>query len=68
MATSIEIPTSFQKELLNVPESGMGFHKVNIILKNKKVLESRIILNCQYLQLDKNETFDIQSIEIINPL
>ena len=41
--------------LLKMPEKGMGFHKVDITLKNGALLKDRIVFNSSYLQLNESE-------------
>jgi hypothetical protein len=51
-----------------LPEQGMGYHLVNVKLKNGNVLKSKFIFNSMYLQLDECEvvsTDDIDTIELV---
>lgn len=41
------IPTQFQKQLENIPESGMGYHKVNIEYDDKQYTE-QVIVNGEF--------------------
>lgn len=51
--------------LKNMPEQGMGYQIVNIVLKNGNVLKRKIIINSMYLQLDDNEKIDPNEISKI---
>ena len=53
--------------LLNLPEKGMGYHLVNVILKNGKVLKKHKVLNSSLLVLEENENIEINDIEKIQP-
>lgn len=60
------IPTHIQETLLEVPESGMGYHKVDIILTDGTILREQIIVNgTHWFQEDKFnfQTQDIESIK-----
>ena len=61
----ILLPDKFSKQLINSPETGMGYHKVDIYLKNGEVLKDRIVLNCSILTLEKTLKLDINEIEEI---
>jgi hypothetical protein len=51
--------------LMNVPERGMGYHLVNVILKNGKVLPRHKVLNSSILLLEDDEHIGIEDIEKI---
>lgn len=53
--------------LSQLPEHGMGYHIVDITLKDGRVMKGRIVLNSTYLKLDESEHFkadDIGKIEL----
>jgi hypothetical protein len=54
------------KQLINTPETGMGYHKVDIYLKNGEVLKNKIVLNCSILTLENAIMLNIEEIEQIN--
>jgi len=58
----IELKKEQVIELEKQPESGMGYHIVDILLKDGSLLENKIILNCQYLQLDMEESINVDNI------
>jgi hypothetical protein len=53
--------------LLNIPEKGMGYHLVNVILKNGKILRKHKVLNSSVLILEENENIDLDDIDKIQP-
>jgi len=62
----IKINPEITEILLNIPENGMGYHIVDIILKDKDIkLNDRTILNCTYLLIDDNENYEYSDIERI---
>lgn len=58
----IELKKEHVIELEKQPENGMGYHVVDILLKDGSMLKNRIILNCQYLQLDLEESINVNNI------
>lgn len=54
-------------QLLNIPEKGMGYHLVNVFLKNGKILSKHKVLNSSILILEPNEDIKIEDIEKIQP-
>lgn len=61
----VELTEEFKSQLLDLPETGMGFHIVDIILKNGRVLQNRTILNSEKLILNTDEVLDPNQIEEI---
>lgn len=60
----IELTKELIDHLVDLPEQGMGYQIVNIILKNGVILMNREIINSTYLLLTENESgFDISKIE-----
>jgi len=51
--------------LLNLPEKGMGYHLVSIILKNGQILKKHKVLNSSVLVLEGNESININDIDKI---
>jgi hypothetical protein len=61
------LPKKFVSELSNLPESGMGFHNVNIYLKNGDILRDITVLNSSIAILDSSiDVSDIIRIKISN--
>jgi len=61
---TIKLPESFVNKLTNLPESGMGYQIVKVILRNGKVLKKHKVLNSELLMLENDEL--IQAIDIAN--
>lgn len=51
--------------LSHLPEQGMGYQIVDLILKNGDVLRNKIVLNCSFLQLDDQEQLNVEDIDKI---
>jgi len=51
--------------LVNLPESGMGYQLVKVILKSGKVLHQHIVLNSELLMLEENENITVKDIDKI---
>ncbi len=39
------------QQLVNSPETGMGYHKVDVYLKSGKVIKEQVVFNCSILSL-----------------
>lgn len=66
---TIKLPDSFIDFLINLPENGMGYQIVKVILRNGKVLHQQKVLNSELLILEENELIqanDIKNIELEN--
>jgi hypothetical protein len=61
---AIKLPESFINKLINLPESGMGYQIVKVILRNGRVLKMHKVFNSEILMLEENEL--IQAIDIVN--
>lgn len=61
----INLPKKFSDLLENLPEQGMGYQIVDIVLKNGKSLIKKIVLNSSILELEKSEEIKAKDIEII---
>ena len=61
---TIKLPESFISKLINLPESGMGYQIVKVILRSGKVLNRQKVLNSELLMLEENQL--IQAIDIAN--
>ena len=52
---------------MNLPETGMGYQLVKIILRNGKILHQHKVINAEMLLLEENDDFsekDILKIEL----
>jgi hypothetical protein len=68
-ARTLKLTDSFTDSLINLPESGMGYQLVKIILKNGNVLTRHKVINSELLMLEENENIaigDIDKIELEN--
>ena len=65
LSNEVELPENIKNELSNIPETGMGFHVIDIILNNGLVLKSRTVINSSKLILHPDENIDVDDIETI---
>lgn len=65
LSNQIELTNELKDLLIDIPETGMGFHIVSIILKNGRVLSDRKIINSSYLLLKPHESIDVEEIESV---
>lgn len=61
----VELPEDLKSQLLNSPESGMGFHIVDILLKNGRFLKERTVINSSQLLLNVDEEITTEDIDEI---
>ena len=61
----ILLSEKFTKYLMSVPETGMGYHRVDVYLKNGAVIKSQIVLNCSILSIDNTIIVSTEDIEKI---
>ncbi len=52
---TLQLPDKWINYLLNLPETGMGYQVVNVVLKNGKVLHKKKVINSSILILPQNE-------------
>ncbi|WP_310558070.1 hypothetical protein [Flavobacterium sp.] len=67
MIAKIKLSEKFITKLSDLPEQGMGYQIVEIILKNGTILKERKVVNSTYLLLEENEMIkksEIKNIEI----
>jgi len=62
LENQIDLPEDVKSQLDGLPESGMGFHIVDILLKNDRVLKDRTIINSSKLILNIDEDIDPEDI------
>ena len=63
--TTIYLPKPWIEKLVQLPESGMGYQRVNILLKHGKVLRDVTVLNAEEAQVPEAfEPADILSVEL----
>ena len=64
---TIKLPDSFIDILINLPETGMGYQIVKVMLRSGKVMHRQKVLNSELLMLEENELIqarDIANIEL----
>ena len=64
---TLKLTDSFTNMLINLPENGMGYQIVKVILKSGKILHQHKVINSEILMLDDNDNVsltDIQKIEL----
>ena len=64
---TLKLSDSFINFLVNLPENGMGYQIVKVILKSGKVLRQHKVINSSLLMLEENENItekDIEKIEL----
>lgn len=49
--------------LVRLPETGMGYQKVKLTLKNGDVLHDMTVLNSEFLVLEENQFVDVDEID-----
>jgi hypothetical protein len=59
----IKLPKKIQDQLSNLPENGMGYQRVNLVLANGKIIKNAIINNGEFLET--NEDIDITKLKKI---
>lgn len=65
LENEIELSDELKSNLENIPESGMGYHVVDVLLKNGRVLKGRTVLNSSKLVLNHDEEIKTEDIEDI---
>jgi hypothetical protein len=63
LKSQIELPDKIKSKLIELPESGMGYHNVDVILKSGDILKDRIVVNSSKLILNINEFLNVDDIE-----
>jgi hypothetical protein len=66
LENSIELTDDIKSQLKEIPESGMGYHIVDITLKNGRVLKNRKVINSSKLLLNPDELIEANEIEEIS--
>jgi hypothetical protein len=59
---TLKLSENFINALVNLPETGMGYQIVKVILKSGKVLYHSKVLNSEVLMLNGNEDIGINDI------
>lgn len=64
---TLKLSDSFINVLVNLPENGMGYQIVKVILKSGRILHQHKVINSSLLMLEENENItekDIEKIEL----
>ncbi len=64
---TLKLSDSFINILIDLPENGMGYQIVKVILKDGKILHQHKVINSSLLMLEENENItekDIEKIEL----
>ncbi len=64
---TLSLPNNLSNKLLKLPETGMGYQLVKVVLKNGKELQHAKVLNASLLILPNGEYFTNNDIEKIEP-
>lgn len=62
---TLKLSDSFINLMVNLPETGMGYQLVNVILKSGKILHKHKVINSELLMLEENENISIKDIDKI---
>ncbi len=65
LENEVELTDELKSHLEGIPESGMGYHTVDITLKNGRVLKNRTIINSSKIILNPDETILPEEIDDI---
>lgn len=64
---TLKLPEKFINILINLPENGMGYQVVKVILKSGEILRQHKVLNSEFLMLEENENIKLIDIAKIEP-
>jgi hypothetical protein len=62
---TLKLPDTFINILINLPENGMGYQIVKVILKSGEILREHKVLNSELLMLEENENITVKDIDKI---
>jgi len=62
---TIKLPDIFIKKLVKLPENGMGYQVVSVILRSGQILSGYKVLNSEFLLLEGDEKIVVKDIEKI---
>lgn len=62
---TLKLSDTFINILVNLPENGMGYQIVKVILKSGRVLHQHKVLNAELLMLEENENIFVKDIDKI---
>lgn len=61
----LKLSDSLINMLINIPESGMGYQIVKVILKSGQILHQHKVINSEILILEENENITVKDIDKI---
>ena len=61
----LKLSDSLINMLINIPESGMGYQIVKVILKSGQILHQHKVINSKILILEENENITVKDIDKI---
>jgi hypothetical protein len=59
----LKLPEKFALQLVSLPETGMGYQIVKVVLKNGRILRKHKVINSSFLLLEPKE--EISQNEIV---
>lgn len=62
---TLKLSANFINTLVNLPENGMGYQIVKVVLKSGRVLHQHKVINSELLMLDESEKITINDIDRI---
>ena len=62
---TLKLSNSLINILVSLPENGMGYQVVRVILKSGRVLHQYKVINAELLMLEENEKITLNDIEKI---
>ena len=63
---TVKLPKKISEIIVMIPENGMNYHVLNVILNSGRVLKNRIIINSEALILERNEEIQTEEIQTIS--
>jgi len=64
---ALHLSDQFISLLVKLPETGMGYQLVKVVLKSGKILRRQKVLNSEILMVDQSEPISSADIEKIEP-
>ena len=62
---TLKLSDIFISRLIQLPENGMGYQLVKVILKSGEILHQHKVINSELLMLEENENISVQDIHKI---
>ena len=58
----LKLTPEFRDVLIDLPETGMGYQKVTVTLKNGITVPNKIVVNCDHMVIDEIDNFTVNDI------